>query len=45
MDYMFWFWILITFVLARWLPRSVYIGNNEEKYKKADWGILLRSKK
>lgn len=41
MDFHFWFWIIIAFLAGRIIPRSVYIGHDEEKYKKADFGIKL----
>ena len=44
MDYEFWFWILITFFIGLKFPKTIYIGPNEEKYKKADLGILLGNK-
>lgn len=42
MDYHFWFWVLIAFLVGRFMPRKIYIGHNEDKYNKADFGILLR---
>jgi len=42
MDYYFWFWILIAFLAGRFIPRKIYIGHDNAKYEKADFGILLR---
>jgi len=42
MDYSFWFWVLIAFLVGYFLPRKFYIGYDEKKYENADFGILLR---
>ena len=42
MDYHFWFWILVAFLGGWIMPRRIYIGRDEEKYKKADFGILTK---
>jgi hypothetical protein len=42
MNYQFWFWILVAFLAGRFIPRKVYIGYDEDKYNKSDFGILLR---
>lgn len=45
MDYYFWFWILIAFLVGRGIPRKIYIGTDEDKYYKADLGILLKDRR
>jgi len=45
MDYSFWLWILIAFLAGRVIPRSVYIGPDEEKYRKADFAIQTRRRR
>jgi len=44
MDYQFWFYLLIAFLLGRLSKTKykIYIGYDEEKYKNADFGLLLR---
>jgi len=42
MDYQFWFFMLIAFLLGRGSRLKVYIGSDEEKYNKADFGLLWR---
>ena len=41
MDYQLAFFVLVAFLLGLIMPRSIYIGHDEEKYKKADFGILI----
>lgn len=45
MDYAFWFWVLIAFLAGLSFPRSIYIGYDEEKYKKAEAGILFSKRR
>jgi len=45
MDYKFWFFMVIAFLVGRYFPRSFYIGHDETKYKNADFGILLKKVK
>lgn len=42
MNYELAFYALLAFIAGRALPRKIYIGNNEEKYRAADCGILIR---
>ncbi len=42
MNYEFWFWFIVAFLIGRFFPRKVYIGHDKEKYEAADIGILLR---
>lgn len=42
MDYQLCLYVLIAFLVGRFIPRSIYIGYDETKYNKADFGILLR---
>jgi hypothetical protein len=42
MDYYFWFWLLVAFIVGRLSKLKYYIGPDEEKYKKADFGIQTR---
>jgi len=46
MNYEFWFyafvWFFAGFFISRCLP--VYIGTDENKYKKAGFGILMRKR-
>ena len=48
-DYRFWFFMVVTFVIAFMLGRlsklKVYFGPDEEKYKKADFSILTKRKR
>lgn len=44
MNYELAFYLLLAFLAGRWLPRRIYIGHDEEKYNKADWGILWSTK-
>ena len=44
MDYEFWFWIAVAFFVGRLMPRTVYIGPDEGKYRAADMGILTKGK-
>lgn len=41
-DYEFWLWILIAFIIGRCGPRKFYIGNDKRKYEESDVGILLQ---
>ena len=41
MDYYFWFWVFVAFLVGRFIPRKIYIGDDVEKYNKADCGILI----
>ena len=43
MDYQMLFFLLVAFLLGRASTWKGYIGYDEEKYKSADWGILLRA--
>jgi hypothetical protein len=42
MNYEIAFYVLVAFLVGRFMPRKIYIGNDERKYKEADAGILLR---
>lgn len=42
MDYEFWFWIVVAFIVGRWTPRKIYIGPDEAKYQAADLAILTK---
>ncbi len=42
MNYEIAFYILVAFLAGRFMPRKIYIGYDEKKYKQADAGILLR---
>lgn len=42
MDYKFWFFMGIAFVLGRFSKLQIYIGNDRAKYEKADLGLLIR---
>jgi hypothetical protein len=42
MDYRFWLFIILAFIIGRLSVCKIYIGYDNEKYEKADIGILLR---
>lgn len=44
MDYKFWFFMLIAFVLGRLSKLKFYMGTSKERYKQCDFGVLLREK-
>lgn len=42
MDYRFWFWMGVAFLIGRMSKLNFYIGPDEDKYNKADFGMLIR---
>ena len=42
MDYGFWIFMLIAFMIGRLSKNKFYIGLDIEKFKNADFAILLR---
>lgn len=44
MNYQVLFWMLVAWVIARGMPRNIYIGSDAQKYAAADTGILLRKR-
>lgn len=44
MDYKFWFFVLLAFIVGRLSKSKIYIGTDVEKYKAADAGILFGGK-
>ena len=45
MNYMFFFYVLLAFLLGRLSTKEIYIGSDEEKYNSADIGILFDKEK
>lgn len=43
MDYEWWFWFAVAFMLGRASRWRIYVGPDKDKYRLADWGILLRN--
>lgn len=44
MDYEFWFWILVSFVVGVYVGNGrtfFYIGSDQQKYDKALIGVLI----
>ena len=43
-DYAFWFWGFLFFVLGRLSKIKVYIGTEKDKYEKSELGVLLKER-